>query len=386
MGSSSSNADRSSERSLGSMVSSWPVCCLLRLRRPKHPYEHAYGPEKRESGLMHSKFLGVLLACAWVCLVGQSQSDAQSCIPEERYNPAWVDSSHLDYGLEDDLLLEENNPGYFFRYCKSGNRLDRFETFPPNWLVQLHYSILLTWTPRADDLFLWYEDEHIPWPDCADFDDYYNVFTLNGRVSFWVSPHFVPRQYYLHRPSPFSAPTLYDLTTSAQLTASASKIIVLVHGWNPYKVIDAFDDSPWCQLTESILAKLSTEEFLGWSLVQYHWEQDAQTGFIFDLNNGSNPFGRQNGTEAAEIAHQHGQHLGELLECKNGGSLQKVHFVAHSAGTWVARTAAKWLLESTSDTVVQLTLLDPYMPLSRHEMTRGYHPFPTNRAANWGNG
>ena len=57
------------------------------------------------------------------------------------------------------------------------------------------------------------------------------------------------------------------------------------------------------------------------------------------------------------------QNLGQLIleKCPN---IKKVHIIAHSAGSWCARTAIKYLINNTSENFnAQLTLLDPYMPL-----------------------
>ena len=75
-----------------------------------------------------------------------------------------------------------------------------------------------------------------------------------------------------------------------------------------------------------------------------------------------------NGTEAAEISHQHGYHLGELIFRKSPG-IRKIHFIAHSAGAWAARAAARYLSQaSTNPPEIQITLLDPFIPA---ELTDG---------------
>ncbi len=75
----------------------------------------------------------------------------------------------------------------------------------------------------------------------------------------------------------------------------------------------------------------------------------------------------ENGTQAAEIGYQHGLVLGKLIRdhcTANGIALEKVHFIAHSAGTWVARSASLYLkaTKGTSPLTQQITLLDPYNP------------------------
>jgi hypothetical protein len=73
----------------------------------------------------------------------------------------------------------------------------------------------------------------------------------------------------------------------------------------------------------------------------------------------SGPSGHINAPEAAEAGHMHGYHLGELLSKRK---FSKVHFIAHSAGTWVARSAATYLRSMNKDVQIQVTLLDPFIP------------------------
>ena len=94
-----------------------------------------------------------------------------------------------------------------------------------------------------------------------------------------------------------------------------------------------------------------------WKLIFYHWEPDADTGAAFFTNEN----GIRNASQASHISHMHGIHLGDLLD-RLAPSLKKVHFIAHSAGDWVARAAARKLLSRNASVEVQVTLLDPYMP------------------------
>lgn len=158
---------------------------------------------------------------------------------------------------------------------------------------------------------------------------------------------------------------------SARIDASARKLVVFVHGWNPQGHSDKYQES-----TEWFLLKNSMRLFLNgtdWKLVAYHWESDANTGaidwsatppYISDLGYG-------NAITAAGNANLHGSHLGEFLNssCPN---LRMVHFVAHSAGSWAAREAMKQLLARNPYVVVQLTLLDPFIPDANFGVTSGF--------------
>ena len=147
---------------------------------------------------------------------------------------------------------------------------------------------------------------------------------------------------------------------SDPLPANAKKVIVLIHGWNPesgdYSYLHEFDE-----LYEAINAKISGSD---WHIVFYHWEEDADTGPARAINfhvGGDTFFGPDatSASEAGSIGHLHGQHLGQLLA--SFSQLEKVHLIAHSAGTWVARSATRHLLDRTNQKV-QVTLLDPFIP------------------------
>lgn len=96
-------------------------------------------------------------------------------------------------------------------------------------------------------------------------------------------------------------------------------------------------------------------------VVKYRWETDADTSLIADSD--VSPQLVKNPTEAAEISHQHGQHLGDLLT-PNYPNLRKIHLIRHSAGSWAAPGAIQYLRAQSSNVVTQLTLLDPLTPNS----------------------
>lgn len=143
------------------------------------------------------------------------------------------------------------------------------------------------------------------------------------------------------------------------LSANDEKLIVLVHGWNPDGENSGYTGSPWKALINNLTdyAKVQTRN---WKVVKYNWASDAATGEVFGRDE-CGERGKINGPQSAEIAHQHGQHLGQALawKCPN---LRKVHFIAHSAGAWAARSAARYLAQNTSVEQIQITLLDPHIP------------------------
>src|SRR5436309_5181895 len=135
---------------------------------------------------------------------------------------------------------------------------------------------------------------------------------------------------------PASLTNEFDL---APLDASAREVLVLIHGWNPDGNQDSFRQGiEWNHVRTNLMARL---EGSGKKLVLYHWENDANTGPIFDGIIGTlfDPAqGYGNATVAAIRAQQHGNNLGRLLQLK-APDLRTVHFIAHSAGSWAAQQA-----------------------------------------------
>jgi uncharacterized repeat protein (TIGR02543 family) len=90
----------------------------------------------------------------------------------------------------------------------------------------------------------------------------------------------------------------------------------------------------------------------------YHWETDAATGGVFGWPDPYADNAVANANAAASFAWAHGDSLGPRLPL----SLRRVHIIAHSAGAWAARETALSVLENNRFVVVQVTLLDPYVP------------------------
>ncbi|MCB1122139.1 MAG: hypothetical protein KJT03_11360, partial [Verrucomicrobiae bacterium] len=140
----------------------------------------------------------------------------------------------------------------------------------------------------------------------------------------------------------------------------ATKLIIMIHGWNPDSHEDPFaDNNPsideggeFVDLYQNLITQTENTD---WEVFRYDWAADADTGSFNLLLYEINP------TEAAEHGHQHGWHLGDLLVEQNP-ELLNVHFIAHSAGSWVARGTARNLLDLNPNIRVQVTLLDPFMP------------------------
>ena len=143
----------------------------------------------------------------------------------------------------------------------------------------------------------------------------------------------------------------------------------LVHGWNPDQNYDDYSqDANFNNLGSAINNQISGTD---WNLVGYHWEADADTGPT--LGNYPDNFAPVNGAEAAEASYLHGLHLGQVL-LNNYPNIQKIQFIAHSAGAWCARTAAKYLMQRNPGIKVQVTLLDPFIPGSPSILPAAYNP------------
>jgi len=254
------------------------------------------------------------------------------------HSPQWNGPTSLTYNLID---LDGFDPKAYY-YCKWGNRLSVNTFSAPT--VFLNYNNLTTgpYNNSTTDLFLAQTASflnRVPFPVDANWaqPNTISFFTANNQLSLYRYLHF--------------RNTLTNHMTGQLVNASTKKLIVLFHGWNPDSNSDSFDNEAFNALLYYLEYHLAGTD---WDLIVYHWEPDADTGPL-DLSLATNP------TEAAEISHQHGQHLGELLLALTPG-LEKIHLIAHSAGSWAARSAMRTLMVGNPTVRSELTLLDPYMP------------------------
>lgn len=158
--------------------------------------------------------------------------------------------------------------------------------------------------------------------------------------------------------------SLINVRDGKPLGNDARKVIVLIHGWTattranaPANVYSA--SAEWEYLMNALKLQLQGTD---WKLVLYHWEKDASTGLIdFALNpfNSEGPY--LNAVLAAANAKGHSTHLALSLNSQ-APDLRQVHFIAHSAGSWMAQGAVLSLLEANRYAVGQVTLLDPFIP------------------------
>lgn len=168
-------------------------------------------------------------------------------------------------------------------------------------------------------------------------------------------------------------------TDRATISSTARKLVIVIHGWNTEPNTDPYAKGNWPALMRNLHKEIQAKSSHApdWDLYAYRWGKDAYTGNLFgnsDARSYFNPeswyahsggnvgLAVENGTQAAEIGYQHGLVLGKLI-WESGIPLEKVHFIAHSAGTWVARSASRYLQAKYGASLQQqITLLDPYNP------------------------
>ncbi|MCI0623710.1 MAG: choice-of-anchor D domain-containing protein, partial [Acidobacteria bacterium] len=257
----------------------------------------------------------------------------------------------LSYGLVDLDGFDPKN----YQYCKWGNWLDSDTfVFVPfhlqfDWLTRSPFANVSAQDQDKLDLFLSSDENQlrrILFPSSAVWSAPGDV-NHPGLVTFFDFSHLRLTLFrYLH----FRNRLANEMTGQA-VGSETKKAVILIHGWNHAQTNNAFGYADFGVLRGWLINRLATTD---WQLITYHWEEDADTGRI-------SVDAAVNATEAAEIGHLHGQHLGELLNALSPG-LEKVHFISHSAGAWVARAATKSLLQSNSTVMVQVSLLDPFMP------------------------
>lgn len=175
----------------------------------------------------------------------------------------------------------------------------------------------------------------------------------DGGIVYLVQPEGVLNHWFRKRHFSTSLNLFSELAEQKSVGPDNRKLIVLIHGWNPGSNAYSYSGE-FQELVSAVYDQIA--DYPDWQLVLYRWEADADTGPVFTTDVAIN------GTEAAEAAHQHGKHLGELLRTLSP-QVEKVHLIAHSAGAWAARSAAKYLFDSAAtQPTIQVTLLDPFIP------------------------
>ena len=280
-----------------------------------------------------------------------------------------------NYGIPDKVI---NEIGEAFKNCQYGNPFTssfgdepdpRFAplaelAIPGQNYKTFSFSPFLTTKPQQQLFLLTKQMGFIAPEITGEGTGRFSIDIFNTLFTSQAIPRSVYRQ--------FSFPSVGLLQKTPQ-----KNLIILIHGWNPTDDKNPFSSPTWSNLVENLKKVVGPE----WGIVEYNWAADAATGpapsaaHIVDSVLGAetivcenetqitNADGLGNGCKAAAVGHLHGYKLGELLctICPKNG-VRRVHFIAHSAGTWVARNAARALLAKTANIQVQVTLLDPFMP------------------------
>jgi len=149
-----------------------------------------------------------------------------------------------------------------------------------------------------------------------------------------------------------------------EVPSDAKKLIVLIHGWNRTNVQwpnSMYDDDEWSDLVNALTTRLAQTDGDDWHILRFHWEEEASTGGAWDLEWDTDFISSyENAVDASIAAISVGGDLGITLGRRE--SLREVHFIAHSAGTWVAHKALTVMMQRNDHVVTQLTLLDPFIP------------------------
>ena len=179
----------------------------------------------------------------------------------------------------------------------------------------------------------------------AAVSSFYNI--TSGQFYMLESP-----QYTLYKYRKYQYP-LKDLGVSGTniiTNNNISRLIVLIHGHNSSSAANPYaNDISWRSL-RSVLENTTTQN-PNWKVIGYDWAEDADNGSALSA-------GTTGAMKSALVAHYHGIHLAEALKSQFP-SLQKVHFITHSAGLWIARSAC---VKLNGSIITQVTALDPFLP------------------------
>ncbi len=204
-----------------------------------------------------------------------------------------------------------------------------------------------------------------------------------------------PGGLYKDIPIQQRAANLYDLPRNLNshlhdingkiLSSTSQNIVVLIHGWNVHPpAMNAYAEKPWKTLLDNLKAKDPTT----WQIVPYHWEHDANTGFIAPKRDATklqsttknlliDGVGAMayisieaveqlviaNATVCAYRSYMQGLALGRIL-CKDVGAsnLKRIQLISHSAGAWAVYATLRYLHEHAKNAEIQVTYLDPFIP------------------------
>lgn len=283
------------------------------------------------------------------------------------YDPSGPALNKYNLDILEEIIPENQRDSYQFSYCRWGNFQSKevdLLSLPPGG--KLYYSSI-TESPLEDNLFLGLSLDIFSGIPLSTLGDY-RVFHENAD-GLDPQPHLKypaihGEDWHLFRKYRFNESNLHAFGNDINKTAK--KIFLLIHGWNgsdSYNVSPGInDDLGYWYALPSKLRLLESD----WEILGYDWKMDADTGGKLFGRGGKlfSEAGYTNASEAAEAAFLHGWYLGDQIESRFGDSLERIHIIAHSAGTWCARSLVNCLTRKSrfKDTNLQLTLLDPFVP------------------------
>jgi len=272
--------------------------------------------------------------------------------------PQWLSSTTCSYGLPSAYVNEYPAAGYwmcrFGNYLTSDNALVGRETLNFNYLTTGPFSIAGMDNEHSGGLFVWN----------TDLSPAQRVTFSSLSASSWVAPAGNAAGSVEIDGSITQNRDLYRHFTMTDdqlpgISSSTRKYVIVIHGWNPDGDDYMYGESYWSDLVNRISTWLTAYGGSSWKLLKYRMERDADTG-----ENDWDPVPHDaaiNGAEAAEIARLHGYHMAQLI-LEKSPNVQAVHLIAHSAGSWAARSCLRYLLANHPTVKCQLTLLDAFMP------------------------
>ncbi len=270
--------------------------------------------------------------------------------------PRWIGSTYCTYDLPGwdttDQYVNEFDPGAY-GLCRFGNYIAMNdglygrETYHFNSLTKGSFTSVGMDSAHGGGLFIW------------GWDLEARRFTFSEmHADKWISPSGSSPGSVDTDSSAFSRALCRFFEMSDMqlpgIKSTTKKYIVLIHGWNPHSKDNNYDGDEWQALEQNINSWLVAHNGSDWQLLKYRMEADTDTG-------PKSVDAAINGTEAAEIARQHGYHMAKLIldQCPQ---IEKLHLIAHSAGSWAARSCLQYVLDVHPSTSCQMTLLDAFVP------------------------
>jgi hypothetical protein len=144
---------------------------------------------------------------------------------------------------------------------------------------------------------------------------------------------------------------------------SKEKAVVLIHGWNPEEKVNPLEEGEWEYLSGHLQAKLDRTS-KDWAIVNFNWALSAATGSKLNFGKGA--------SMAVINANNVGPSYARVFNVRCP-EIRRVHFIAHSAGAWLARSAIIELVRLNPLVICELTLLDPAVP-GRSSLVENYRP------------